>query len=341
MDLSVIILSYNTKELMLQTLKSLVDARQAWKKAGVEIEVIIADNASRDGIIEAIKEEFPKFVGDSKRVSKDRYKVEKKRYRKDRPTIEITRMGENFTLIENNENRAFSSGNNVGTLFAKGRYVLFLNNDTVVPGETLPAMIKYMDENKDVGIATCRIDLWSGGLDKDCRRGFPTPWNALVNLFLKLDKVFPKSKFFGGYQYTYIPDTVEHEIDACLGAFLMIRSELGEKLDWWDEDYIFYGEDIDLCYRVKQEGYKVMYYPKVRIIHYKGAASGTKKSSRKVTKASKKTKEWVRRQSVRAMEVFYNKHYINKYPKIITWTVLLGIKVLGIYRVGRVRLFGS
>ena len=233
-----------------------------------------------------------------------------------------------------------------------------------------------------VGAATCYIELASEAvnqsgtrcrMDPDCHRGFPTPWASLT-YFLGLEKLFPKSKLFGQYHQFYLPLDKTHEIDACAGAFLLLRREVGEKINlrrnpkfeapnpkqsqmteiqnskrlgfricgrkaklcdedglrpyWWDEDFFFYGEDLDLCYRIKEAGYKIMFYPHVKIMHHKGASSGIRKESKDVTKASHKTKRRVRRETTRAMKLFYQKHYENKYPKIVTVLVYLGISVL-------------
>ncbi len=293
MDLSVIILTYNAKDLTVQMLRSLEKVQPAMRRAGYRWEVIVSDNGSTDGVIEEIK----KF-----------------RWVK---------------LIENGENLGFSAGNNVGVRHAnpQSRCVLFLNPDVIVPPETIPGMIKYLDDHPQVGMATCRVDLWSGGLDKDCRRGFPTPWTAFVHFFTPLGRLFPRVKLFGGYHYTYLSPEKEHEIDACLGAFMIVRREVGEAVGWWDESFKFYGEDLDFCYQIKKRGWQIRYYPGCRIIHYKGGASGVRKESRSVTQASRATREWVLRQSTYAMERFYRKNYWDKYPRLVNWLVIGGVKL--------------
>jgi len=110
--------------------------------------------------------------------------------------------------------------------------------------------------------------------------------------------------------------------------FLIIRKEAGEELDWLDEDYFWYGEDLDFCYRLKQKGWQVMFVPQVKIIHYKGAASGIKKHSQKISTADEKIKEKAIRASTEVMHIFFKKHYQNKYPKFIYKITMLGIKIL-------------
>src|SRR5690606_6607431 len=103
--------------------------------------------------------------------------------------------------------------------------------------------------------------------------------------------------------------------------------DLGGKLNWWDEDYFFYGEDIDFCYRIKKEGYKIYFVPKYNALHYKGVSSGIKKISKDISTADKKTKVWVTNQRFKAMEIFYDKHYRNKYPSFIRSLVLFGVRL--------------
>ena len=126
----------------------------------------------------------------------------------------------------------------------------------------------------------------------------------------------------------YVPDTAEHEVDACAGAFMIIRATAIKKVGYFDEDFFFYGEDLDWCFRFKEAGYRIIYSPITKIIHYKGASSGIKKSSQKLSKATKESKQRVLRESTRAMRLFYDKHYKNKYPFFINWTVYVATWLL-------------
>ena len=192
-----------------------------------------------------------------------------------------------------------------------------------------------MDENSEVGAATCFIKLASGGMDPDCHRGFPTPWASFCH-FSGLAKLFPHSKIFGQYHQTWKDLTKTHEVDSCCGAFMMVRREAMEEAGVWDEDFFFYGEDLDWCYRFQEKGWKVMFYPHVKIIHHKGASSGMKKSSQEVTTATRKAKRRARKASTDAMRIFYEKHYLRKYPAIVNWLVLRGIKLME-----KIRLLGA
>ncbi|MDO8487546.1 MAG: glycosyltransferase family 2 protein [Candidatus Curtissbacteria bacterium] len=295
MDLSVVIVSYNTKELLVDCLKSVKVA-----SGNLKAEVFVVDNNSRDSSALMVKKDFPWVK-----------------------------------LIANADNRGFSKANNQAIKLARGKYVLILNPDTRILVDTFTKMIQFMDENPGVGVATCRVEFPNGNLDVDCRRHFPTPWRAFTH-FSGLAKVFKGSRLFDQYNYGYLPDGREHEIDACVGAFMIIPKKAIQKVGMFDEDFFFYGEDLDWCWRFRENGYKIVYTPITKIIHYKGASSGIKKSSQEVTKATAESKKMVMRQSVRAMRIFYKKHFENKYPFFINWLMYSSMWLLEKYRLSRV-----
>jgi len=218
-DLSIIIVNYNTKDFLKKCLESLYPAIE---KTSFKTEVLIVDNASSD--------DSPQFLNSLKK-----------------PYLKV---------IISQKNLGFAKANNLALKKAQGRYILFLNPDTLVLPETLLVMMKFMEENPKVGAATCRVELTDGQLDQGCHRGFPTVWNAFC-YFSGLGKLFPKSKIFAGYSLSYLPLDKIHEIDAGVGAFLIVRHQAGEPLAWFDEDYFWYGEDLDFCYRLKQKGWKI------------------------------------------------------------------------------------
>lgn len=299
-DLSIIIVNYNTKELLLDCLHSLFLA----ERKGFTIEIFIVDNGSTDGSVEQVKKEIAKN-------------------KKNWPKLEI---------VENKRNLGFARANNLGIKKSLGRYILFLNPDTVVEKKTLSYMVKFMDKHKEVGAATCRVELKNGQLDQACHRGFPTPWNSFC-YFSGLEKIFRRNPVFSGYSLSYLPLDAVHEIDSGCGAFLIVRREAGGAVGWWDEDYFWYGEDLDVCYRIKQKGWKIMFVPHVKIIHYKGAASGIKSQTQKFSTASLVTKIRSARASANVMRIFYRKHYRKKYPLFIWWLVWLATKILEFSRI--------
>lgn len=228
-NLSIIILNYNVKDLLLSCLKS-IHKKKNWQ-------IIVVDNASTDGSVEAVTKAFPQ--------------------------VEI---------IENKENLGFAAGNNIGVLKAKAPVILFLNPDTLVINDAIEKAYEHLMENPDIGALTCKVELPDGKLDYSCHRGFPTPWNSFCH-FTGLAKAFPKSKLFAGYTATYLDINKPHEIDCATGAFLMVRKIAGDQINWWDKDYFWNGEDIEFCFSLKEKGWKVFYYPDEKIIHYKGSSA--------------------------------------------------------------------
>ncbi len=289
-DLSVIVLSYNTKELLRQCLASLTHNSPA-----LPIKIIVVDNASVDGSPQMVEKEFPQAK-----------------------------------LIINKTNVGFAEGNNTGLGEAEGDFILFLNSDTKLEPGALEEAVDFMKTDKKIGALSAKTLLASGKIDPDCHRGFPTPW-ASITYFLGLEKLFSQSRIFGQYHQFYLGLNQNHEIDAGAGAFMMIRREIIGKVGAWDEKYFFYGEDLDFFYRIKRAGYKVMFYAKPLLIHFKGASSGLRKESKGISTRENRLK--VARASVRAMEIFYRKFYQGKYPAWVTWIVLLGIRIKGLFRV--------
>lgn len=290
-DLSIIIVSFNTAELTVECLQSVYEHVQE-----LSFEVIVVDNKSKDESLEAM-EAFKKTLG---------------------------KRSESLLIIANNENSGFSRANNIGIKKSSGKYVLFLNSDTVVPEKTIEYMVRFMDEHERAGAATCFVRMANGKLDDAAHRGFPTPWNALCH-FSGLSKLFPRSMFFNGYHMAWRDLRKTHEIDALAGAFMIVRRGAGEQVKWWDEDYFFYGEDIDFCYMLKEKGWKIYFVPEVEILHLKGASSGIRKESQNTTRASLETKRWVTNQRFDAMKTFYQKHYQGKYPGFLTAFVMMAI----------------
>jgi len=238
-DISVIIVNYNVKELLEQCIKSIFAA-----SGKLSVEVIVVDNNSFDGSAEFIRQKFP---GDLR-----------------------------LKLIESPVNLGFAKANNLGAKEATGEYLLILNPDTILQEDTLDRSLEFYKAGKDIGALTCKLILPNGKLDLACRRSFPTPSVAVYRI-LGLSRIFPKSKLFGKYNLTYLDENDTYEVDAIVGAYMLIKKDVYEKVKGFDEDYFMYGEDLDLCFRIKKAGYKIFYFPETSIIHYKGES--TKKSS--------------------------------------------------------------
>ncbi|EKD94469.1 MAG: glycosyl transferase family protein [uncultured bacterium] len=226
-------------------------------------------------------------------------------------SAELLREKYTWVKLIQGPNISFSNGNNRTKSLVKSEYVLFLNSDTLVHKNTLLKTVEYMDSHSDVGVLTCKLILENGELDKDARRRFPTPWISFKRLFLKNSKK---------YWYEDISSEKTHEVDAIEGAFFLTRKDILDKVGWFDEKFIFDGEDLDLSFQIKKLDYKIVYYPKVSITHLK--------------KASKNNFSGVQRrmQGIDSMEYFYRKNLWNSYPLIFNYFVLTGIKLLKLIR---------
>ena len=287
LNLSIIIVNYNTKEFLRKCITSIVK-----NVNGISYEIIVVDNNSSDNSSEMVGKEFPQVK-----------------------------------LIANRKNNGFSKANNQGVKISKGsKYVLFLNSDTIIHDQTIKRMINFMNLHENAGASTCKLVMTNGKADDATHRGFPTPWNAFSR-FIGLEKLFPKSKLFAGYSLGWMDFEKTHEIDALAGAFMLVRRIAGEEVKWWDEDYFFYGEDIDFCYMLKQKGWKIYYVPDVSVTHYKGISGGIKAISREITTANDETKKRATKCRFNAMRIFYKKHYKQKYPWIVNLLVNIGISI--------------
>lgn len=295
-EVSIIIVSYGTSKLTVETVASIEKSYPQEVESG-KYEVIISDNNSPDDTIFALRA--------YKKTSKMKL----------------------LMILENKKNLGFAKGNNVAVKKAKGKYILFLNPDTIMYPRTIPEIVTFMNEHPDAGAAGCRINIPSGGVDEASHRGFPTPWNAFTH-FSGLEKKFPHSRIFAGYTRGWEDLRIIHTVPAIVGAFMLVRREAGEQIGWWDEDYFFYGEDLDFCYSLWEKGWKIYYVPTVSILHYGGVSIGIKRYSKLTTPQDIERKRKSQYYRFEAMRIFYKKHYMKKYPKFITWAVLKGIDYL-------------
>lgn len=281
-ELSIIIVNYNTRNLLRQCLNVLIVNYES-RIMNNEYEITVVDNGSTDGSPDLAKKDFP-----------------------------------DVKLITNLQNLGFAKANNLALREACGEFILLLNSDTVVGKDTLPGMVKFMDKNPKVGVATCRVELPDGKLDLACHRGFPTPWASLT-YFLGLEKLFPKSKIFSQYHQTYKDLNEIHEIDSPTGAFYLVRHEAVDQVGMLDEDYFMYGEDLDWSFRIKQAGWEIIYVPGVKITHLK------KQSGRENVSVEERKKATDYFYST--MKLFYQKHYAQKYPFFVNWLMMAGINL--------------
>lgn len=221
-----------------------------------------------------------------------------------------------FSFIKNKKNIGFGAAHNIVLKKANTPYLLTLNPDSEVKEGVLEYMYEFMEKNPDVAVSTCRIEKLDGSLDIASHRGFPTLKASFMYFFLKNDKL---------YHLTDRDMTKVHDIDSAVGAFMFMRKSVLEKIGYFDEDYFLYAEDIDLCFRAKEAGFRVMYVPDVVITHIKGVSSGIKKESRQISDANINTQNNSINYFYDTMKIFYKKHYAKNYPELVNKTVYFGI----------------
>jgi GT2 family glycosyltransferase len=210
-------------------------------------------------------------------------------------------------LIENKDNKGFSSANNQAMRQSNCAYQLLLNPDTVIEEDTLKKVVGYMNDHPKVGGLGVRMVDGKGVFLPESKRGLPTPAVAFFKIF-GISRLFPKSKIFGKYSLSYLSEFETNEVEILSGAFMLMRKEALDKVGLLDEAFFMYGEDIDLSYRITQGGYTNVYFPETRIIHYKGES--TKKSSVNYVFVF-----------YRAMIIFARKHFSQKNAKLFSFFI--------------------
>jgi GT2 family glycosyltransferase len=284
MDLSIIIVSFNTKEVTLACLNSIVKNTQ-----GIKYEIIVIDNNSIDGSVEALK------------------KLPNKALR----------------VVENKKNLGFAAANNQGIKAAHGRYLLFLNSDTLIKDDLFREMVAWLDREPEIGIATCALHNKDGSL-QGTGGYFPTllrvfSWMTIEDIpFIdKLIKSFhplhSKSLFRNEHFYKR-----KRHLDWLTGAFLLVRRQVTDDIGGWDEQYFMYAEDTDFCFRAKKKGWQIFYNPQWSITHL-GGASGTA--------------EFSILSEIKGLKRFYKKFYPEWQYPILRFLFKLG-------SLGRMLIFG-
>ncbi|MDA3614961.1 glycosyltransferase family 2 protein [Polluticaenibacter yanchengensis] len=203
----------------------------------------------------------------------------------------------NVNFIWLGENLGFGKANNLAVDIARGEYVLFLNPDTLVPEECFSKCLQFIEADQSIGALGIKMIDGSGTFLPESKRANPSPVTSLFKLS-GLSSLFPRSKVFAKYHLGYLDQNKNHEVDILAGAFMLIRKNILDKIGAFDEIFFMYGEDIDLSYRIKKEGYKNYYFADSSIIHFKGES--TKKGSLNYVKMF-----------YNAMSLFVSKHYKN------------------------------
>ena len=232
MQLSIIIVNYNSKTLIEQCIVSIQHAC-----GSIENEIIVVDNDSSDGSKEYLPSKFP-----------------------------------DLKFILNHENAGFARACNQGFKISSGRYVLFLNPDTILAGHCLDDCISFFETHPDAGAVGVRMTDIRNRFLKESKRGAPTPSASFYKLF-GLAAIFPGSKTFSKYYEGHLAEKENNPVDVLSGAFMMTRREVFEKVNGFDERFFMYAEDIDLSMRIIEEGYKNYYLGTVSVTHLKGGST--------------------------------------------------------------------
>jgi len=228
--LSIVIVNYNTRLLILACLRTIM------KQIGKDFEIIVVDNHSVDGSPQAIRNEFPEVV-----------------------------------IIENDQNLGYAKAVNRGLEKSAGEFILILNSDIDLRPGALRESLEFMRKQADAGIMGCKLLNTDGTLQPSCE-SFPTLWNILCESFF-LDKFFPSSRIFGGLHMTYFTYDRIAKVDRVMGAFLMVRRKAIDDIGLMDEQFFFYSEEVDWCYRAWQKGWPVYFFPGAEVIHYGGGSA--------------------------------------------------------------------
>ncbi len=227
-DLSVVIVNWNTKDLLRECLKSILET-----KADLNIEIYVVDNASSDSSAEMVEKEFP-HVG----------------------------------LIRNQVNLGFGKANNQAISKSSGRNILLLNPDSVVKPQALRSMVDFLDSQKDIGALGARLINSDGSLQYSIRR-FPTILTPFTEN-LRINRLFPIRSYYDRYRLKNWDHSGVREVDQPMGAAFLVKKQVLETLGGFDEIFHMFFEDVDLCWRIKQNGWKIVYYPDAVIVHYGG-----------------------------------------------------------------------
>lgn len=231
-DVSIVIVNWNTRDLLRDCLRSIITQTTAAH------EIIVIDNASRDGSAEMVRTEFP-----------------------------------DITLIANSENGGFAAANNQGLRVSCGRTVLLLNPDTIILDGAIDRMLGWLDRHPGVGCVGCQVLEGPGVLQRTC---FADP-NLLDFLIVEfgLMRLAPWIPFFGRSWYTDWDRRSEREVDVVSGMFMLVPRAVVDQVGLLDEAFFVYGEESDWCRRIRKASYPCVFTPEAQIVHLDGGSKST------------------------------------------------------------------
>jgi GT2 family glycosyltransferase len=274
--LSIVIVSWNVREDLRECLQSLLRDEGSRLESG-EIEIIVVDNASTDGTAEMVNLEFPRVK-----------------------------------LLVNSQNLGYTKANNIGINHSRGKYILLLNPDTIVHQGALQALIDCAESHPEAGIIGAKLLNPDGSVQRSAR-SFPDIGAGLFrNTFL--GRLFPNNPFVRRYLLADFGYDEVREVDWVSGAAMLVRRDLIERIGGLDERFWAYCEDVDLCWRAWQAGYKVLFCPNAVITHKVGRSSDQRLVPSLI-------------QHHKSMWLFYLKNYRHRYPLVLFPLIGLGILI--------------
>jgi len=206
--------------------------RVFFANADVPVEAIVVDNASTDGSAAAVTDEFPQA-----------------------------------TVLREAANMGYGRAANIGLERCRGRFVLLLNPDVQMEPQAIGRLADFLLTRPDAGAVGPRILMPDGTLDPEARRSFPVP-RSLFYRTVGLSKMFPNSPRFGSYNMGHVDESEVHEMDAGTATCLMLRMAAVDRVGYFDPRYFMFGEDVDLCYRMKLGGWKIFYLPTAAAVRH-------------------------------------------------------------------------
>jgi len=246
--------------------------------ADVPVEAIVVDNNSSDGSPAAVTDEFPQA-----------------------------------TVLVQSKNLGYGRAANIGLERCQGRFVLLLSPNVQLDPQCVGRLADLLLTRPDAGAAGPRLLLPDGGRDPDARRAFPIP-STLFYQTVGLSRLFPRSSRFGRHNMGHLPESDVHEMDAGTAACLMLRRSALDRVGFFDPRYFMFGEDLDLCYRLKLGGWKMFYVPTASAIH-------------QVRPPSRERQRQISYERHRAMWTYHFKHHsedVSAFGNGLVWAQIWG-----------------
>ena len=244
MRLSIVIVNYNVRHFLDQCLYALYNS----ERDEIDLDVWVVDNDSDDGSVEMVRDKYPQvhLIANNDNVGFSRANNQALR--------EILASETNNSTIQQSNN---------------ADYILILNPDTLVEADTLQRCVAYMQQHPDCGALGVKMVNAQGTFLRESKRGFPSP-SASFYKMCGLAHLFPRHPRYAAYYMGHLDDDAVNEVDILPGAFIMTTAAVLRRVGLFDESYFMYGEDVDLSWRIHEAGYKNVYFPEARILHYKG-----------------------------------------------------------------------